>query len=286
MDEIAWVALSLVKHLGGKTFQSLLTHFFQDLDAILSATPKELRAVPGVGPKIAQAIAAIDLSQIALAVDYWREVGIQIIPWDAAAFPLRLRALVDAPPTLFALGDTCLLNNQQPTWAIVGTRNPSPQAQELASHLASELAEKDVMIISGLAMGVDTAAHVGTLAVPNGVTAAVLGSGVLNIYPQENQGLAEAITQRGLLLCEVSPNTTVSAPGLVARNRLITGLSDVVVIVETSADGGAMHAARFAKQQGKRLVVVENNASGNQQLITEGAEVLSPGLDGLDSFQD
>jgi DNA processing protein len=120
------------------------------------------------------------------------------------------------------------------------------------------------------------------LSVAQGKTAAVLGSGVLNIYPPKHQELALAIMARGAIISEVKPDAAVSAPGLVARNRIIAGLSDSVIIIQTELDGGAMHAARFARQQGKPVYVVDHPASGNQLLIQDGALKLSPDLQELD----
>lgn len=270
MIDPAWVALSLCKHLGGKTFRTLLTDFNDDLDAILQADAPRLRQVRGIGAKIAQSIQAIDLHQTEAAILAWQDAGIDILTTDDTAYPSLLKALDDAPPTLFIRGRTPPPSTE-PTCAIVGTRRPSPESARLAQQISMELAQHGLHIISGLASGVDTTAHMGALAVPGGHTWAVLGSGVLNIYPPENHALAQAIQERGGLLCEVAPDMSVAAPGLVARNRIITGLSDAVIIIETAVDGGAMHAARFATMQGKPIYAVDNAASGNRQLIDAGA---------------
>lgn len=274
MIDPAWVALSLTRHLGGKTFRALLQHFDYDLRAILSASPVALRQVRGVGHTIAQAIQTIDLEKTTCAIERWRRAGVQIIAWDDPDYPRSLRAVEDAPPTLFALGNW----QNRTAYAVVGTRTPSPESREIAACISAKIVEAGHMVVSGLAVGVDTLAHMGALAVPDGVTCAVLGSGVLNVYPPSNQGLAQAIITRGTLLCEVSPDVTVAAPGLVARNRIITGLSEALIVVQTEIDGGAMHAVRFAKLQHKPIYAVENGSSGNCQLIAEGATALSPGL--------
>jgi DNA processing protein len=127
-------------------------------------------------------------------------------------------------------------------------------------------------------VGVDTAAHLGAMASPEGYTLAVLGSGVLNVYPPENHNMEKGILQRGAFLCEVHPKAKVNSPALVARNRIISGLSEGVIVVETEIDGGAMHAARFAKLQGRKVYVVENDASGNRALLADGAVPISPDL--------
>jgi DNA processing protein len=277
----AWVALSLCKHLGGKTFDALLNHFDHNLYAILYADAEELRQVKGVGKKIAQAIESVDLEQTRLDIRRWKSDGVEIVPLNDPRYPARLRHLEDYPPTLFVRGampDT----PRHKTYAIVGTRSPAPESREIAESISVQLAARGHLIISGLAFGIDSIAHRGALSVAQGKTAAVLGSGVLNIYPPKHQELALAIMARGAIISEVKPDAAVSAPGLVARNRIIAGLSDSVIIIQTELDGGAMHAARFARQQGKPVYVVDHPASGNQLLIQDGALKLSPDLQELD----
>ena len=277
MTSPEWVALSLCKHLGGKTLRNLLGYFNHDLQAILKAEAKELRQVSGIGPKISEAITQIDLDSIKRFVERWQQAGVQIITWDSPDYPRPLLLIDDAPPTLFVKGTL----PTQPAYAVVGTRTPSDDALAITQAICNKLTESGYTVVSGLAVGIDTAAHMAALSSPNGLTTAVLGSGILNLYPPENRGLAEAIATRGAILCEVGPDTTVSSPGLVARNRIISGLCEGVVIVETAIDGGTMYAARFAKFQEKRLFAVDNEASGNLQLINQGAIALSNSLQEL-----
>lgn len=280
MADPAWVALSLTRHLGGKTMRALLDHFNHDLAAISNASIPQLQAVPGVGPRIAAAIHAIDYGETACKMAAWTRAGVEIITRHDPAFPPPLRTLDDAPPTLFALGQ--LPDFQRVSaFAVVGTRHPSPVAQGAAQQIGAALAEAGYHVVSGLALGIDAAAHMGALSVPTGCPVAVLGSGVLNIYPSQNRGLAQAVRQRGALICEVAPDADVATPGLVARNRIITGLCDGVIIVETSIDGGAMHAARFSRLQGRPIWVLDLPASGNRALLADGARLLTQNLDGL-----
>lgn len=280
MTDSAWVALSLVERLGGKTLQALMQQFDNDPRAALAADETALRRVRGIGPKLAGQIRAVNLPAVEAAIPRWEQNGVRIITLYDKAYPARLRLLPDAPPTLFARGDW------RPAWgksaAIIGTREPMPESLRLAQNLASELSERGYLIVSGLALGVDTAAHLGALAMPNGFTFGVLGCGVLDVYPPANRPLAEAVIRRGALVSEVQPFAAPTAANLVARNRLITGLSDVVFVIETEADGGAMHAARFALAQGRRLYAVDNGASGNRALIEAGAVALRADLRELD----
>lgn len=267
----AWVALSLTRHLGGKTFRAVLDAFDHDLHAILNADEKTLRQVQGIGPKIAQAITQVDVQKTAAAIQAWQQVGVRIIACNNDAYPHVLNRIDDAPPTLFVRGT---LPDFTHAYAIIGTRSPSPLSRDIAERLAMTIVKHGGVIVSGLALGVDVHAHRATLAA-SGLTVGVLGSGVLNIYPQQHRKMAEAVLLRGALICEVAPSAGVSAPQLVARNRIITGLCQGVIVVETAVDGGAMHAARFAKMQGVPVYAVDNAASGNQALLADGAQPIS-----------
>lgn len=274
-----FVALSLTRHLGGRTFRALLAAFNGDLDAILQAETGDLRRVPGIGEKIAQGIRRADAEAVARALEGWQAAGVCILTWDDARYPARLRVTEDAPPVLFALGDLRTLDrlDTPAPAAVIGTRRPSAGTPLIVERVSARLVAQGRVIVSGLAYGVDKLAHLSALALPEGRTVAVLGSGVLNLYPPEHAGLALAIQGRGLLLCEVAPDAPVGAPGLVARNRIITGLCSDVVVVETAEDGGAMHAARFARAQGRRVFAVDLPASGNRALLNDGALPLPPG---------
>lgn len=273
----AWVALSLLERIGTKKLRALGQTFGGDYDAVLRADTAALQRVPGIGPKIAAAIRAIDLTAVAAAIPRWQAAGITILTLDAPAYPSALRTLDDAPPTLFVLG----------TWremravAVVGTRSPSPDSADAARQISFELAGRGIQVISGMALGIDSAAHTGALAHPAGVTAAVLGSGVLKPYPPENRALAQALRGRGALLSEARPDAQPSPSALVARNRIISGLCEAVIVVQTEIDGGAMHAARRAIDQGRRVYTLDSAATGNRALIEAGAAAITPELDGF-----
>lgn len=276
--DAAWVALSLVEHVGAKKLRALAAFFEGDLTAALAADDKTLRRVPGIGAKIAASIRAVDVGAVAAEIPRWNAQGITLVTLNDAAYPAALRGLDDAPPTLFGRG---ALMDVGRAVAVVGMREPPRKAAEAARQIGYELAQRGFQVISGMALGIDSAAHIGALAHPGGVTAAVLGSGVLNIYPPGNRGLAEAIRGRGCLLSEVHPDAQPKPSTLVARNRIISGLCEAVIVVETEHDGGAMHAARRAVEQGRRLYTLESDASGNRELIEAGAAVIGPDLSGF-----
>ena len=254
-------------------FRALLDHFGGDVEAILHADADALRKVYGIGGVLAQSIRAVKPDVIQIEIVEWQKRGVHVLTWDDPAYPARLKALHDAPPTLFVVGD--MPADARPHIAIVGTRQPAPESLEAARGIAYQLAAAGWVIVSGLALGIDAQAHIGALAVPNALTLAVLGGGVLNLYPPSNRSLAEAICKRGAILSENAPFANSKPAYLVARNRLVSGMSDAVIVIETSVTGGAMHAARRALDQGRTVYVIENGSSGNQTLLDEGAQPFS-----------
>lgn len=269
-ERAQWIALALVPRLSRRTLEVLCAHF-GSLDDVLSADDAALRAVPRVGAKTAAAIRAVDPAACAAAIDGWVAAGITPLLPDDDAFPARLRALDDGPAVLFWRGSA--LPGDAPTAAIVGTRRPTPEARAFASALAATLTQDGWTIASGLAIGIDAAAHRGALQ-GGGMTLAVLGSGLSTIYPHANAALAEQIAAHGALLSEVHPDAAPNSPALVARNRLISGLSQVVIVVEAGTDSGSLHAARFAQIQGRALFVAESAAAGSRGLLAQGAQLL------------
>ncbi len=270
--ELSWVALCLALRIGRKTLEALLQRFAGDPSAVLAAPRHELLRVPGIGAGRADAIAAIDVDEVALALRRWQQQGIGMLTPRNPQYPRPLRVLDDAPALLFARG--CLDDRLWTrTLAVVGTRSPSATGRELAHRLAIELARARITVVSGLALGIDTVAHCSALNA-GGTSVAVLGSGLLNVYPPQNRGLAKQIEQSGLLLGEAQPQQAVNAQRLVARNRIISGLADQVVLVESQLGGGALHALRFAKAQGRPIFTFDLPASGNQAALQNGASEL------------
>jgi DNA processing protein len=283
-DLAQWVALCLVPGLGAKTIERLLAHF-GSLDAILAAEVDALIAVPRIGPKLAAAIWAIDLDGIRAAIQAWQADGITILlraPVDPQdPYPARLLALDDAPPVLFRRG-TMLAGDAQAV-AVVGARQPPAPAHDFAATLAAELARRGWCIVSGLAAGIDTAAHTGALHA-GGRTLAVLGCGVRAPYPPSNVALAAQIVQQGALFSEQHPDAAPNSPALVARNRLISGLSRAVFVVEAGSASGSLHAARFARSQGRPVYTLATSAAGNRRLIAQGAHPLPPDFSAWDEL--
>jgi DNA processing protein len=265
-NDAAWIALALLPHIGNKTLASLMDAF-GDAEAVLAADLESLLKVKGIGRKIAESITGVQIEAIESDIAQWQKAGLHILPAYAPDYPAVLRDIPDFPPLLFARGH---LQRWGKRAAIVGTRKPSQAGGYLARKLAKNLSEAGFWIVSGLALGIDAIAHEAAM----DRTLAILGGGVLNIYPPENQKLAQNIVEAGAILSENHPMASSSASRLVFRNRLISALAEHVIVVETAIDGGAMHAARAAIAQGRKLYTFDLPASGNQQLLAEGAIAL------------
>lgn len=203
--------------------------------------------------------------------------NVQILAYNDKEYPQRLAQLNDAPPVIYALGNLELLQNT-PSVAIVGARNASIAGRKMASHLAYDLTLNGVTVISGMARGIDSAAHKGALYAneQKGTTIAVVGTGVDEVYPKENKELYEQICAQGLVISELAIGTQAQISNFPRRNRIISALSDGVVVVEAGLHSGSLITAHLALEQGKEIFAVpgsptENRAAGPNQLIKEGA---------------
>lgn len=273
---VEWVALCLTPRIGAKILQNLLAQFGTPA-GVLAAPADELRSVVGVGTQMATTIRQINLSSVEKRLRNWLNAGIQVWTWHDADYPLMLKKVDDRPPLLFAKGNWHSSSTR--TLAIIGTRQPSPIALEITSRLAVLCAMGGWTVVSGLAIGIDATAHHNAL--KSGSSVAILGSGLFDIYPLQNRRLAERIVRQGSLLSEVAPESAASTSQLIARNRIISGLSQVVVVIESNKDSGALHAARFARQQRRRIFTLDLPAEGNQKLKNEGAVFIAPNQSGI-----
>ena len=220
-----------------------------------------------------------DLDVRALAADAIRradQASIAAIPWSAASYPAALTTIVDPPPVLWTRGRAEALS--APAVAIVGSRAASPYGLAVAEQLAADLAANGLVIVSGLARGVDSAAHRGALAA-GGVTVAVLGSGVDVIYPPEHAPLAKAIDATGAVISELVPGTSPQQWFFPLRNRIISGLSRAVVVIEAGEKSGSLITARCALDQGRDVLAVPGNVlsgrnRGAHALLKDGAKIV------------
>ena len=215
------------------------------------------------------------------------EHGIAAVPWSDARYPASLTTIVDPPPVLWVRGVVDALSAH--AVAIVGSRAGSPYALAVAERLAADLAARGVVIVSGLARGVDSAAHRGALT-GGGATVAVLGSGVDVLYPPEHAPLAREIEKEGAVISELVPGTPPQQWFFPLRNRIISGLSRAVVVIEAGEKSGSLITARCALEQGRDVLAVPGNVlsgrnRGAHALLRDGAKIVESADDILEELQ-
>jgi len=278
--------LSLVPGVGPRTRRALLDRFGSP-QAVLSALPSQLRSVEGVGPqltgKIATAQQEIDAEAV---IDLCREQGIAILTECDEQYPRPLRQIPDPPGVLFVKGE--LKPQDELAIAIVGTRHATQYGLQQAERLAASLARAGLTIVSGLARGIDAAAHRGALSA-GGRTLAVLASGLTTIYPPEHERLAEEVMAHGALLSEAPPESAPHAGTFPQRNRIISGLTLGTMVVEAGDRSGALITARHAMEQNRDVFAVPGRvdtrtARGCHRLIRDGAKLVETADDVLDEL--
>ena len=267
MSKAHWFALASLSGLGGATAKKLIEQC-GDIESVFEATDEQLLAVPRVTETMVDGLRNLHPEKFEDEIYALAQDEIDILTWEDARFPKELRDLKDAPVILFARG--ALTKSDENAVAIVGTRAPSEASMKLAATVARELALRGLCVVSGLAMGIDTAAHAGALDAEDGRTIAVLGSGIRVIHPRENAELAERIAHHGALLSELMPNTPPRGPQLMARDRIISGLSRAVIVAEASTNSGSLDTAERARKQG-RLVYAVPGSAGTDGLLKGGA---------------
>lgn len=279
MNEVYWLALSTISGIGGKTAKRLIERF-GSLPAAFDASEDELSTIPRMSQDMIAGIKSAPLDELDDELCSLRSDGINLLTWDSEDYPANLLKADDAPPMLFLVGTISPADER--AVAVIGTREPSERSIELAQRLAREFAGRGFTVVSGLALGIDAAAHEGALEA-NGRTLAVLGSGVRQIHPRSHRPLAERIAESGGLLSELHPNTPVQGRNLMARDRIISGLSLAVVVVEAGLDSGSLDTASRAKKQ-ERLVLAVPGSPGTDELISEGAVAIDPEAFDIDAL--
>jgi DNA processing protein len=269
-----WLALTLVPGVGTAMFIRLLARFHSPSN-VLRASRGALEDV--VGPKLAQRITQYaDVADVDGQIRAMTEYGASIITMEDTAYPLRLAEIYDPPLLLFVRGE--LLEQDQHCVSIVGTRRASPYGLRMAEKFGRELAARGITVVSGLAAGIDTAAHRGALSA-GGRTIAVLGNGVDVVYPQQNAELMDKITRQGAVISQFSMGTKPSPGHFPYRNRIISGMSQGTLIVEAPLSSGALITARQAAEQGREVFAIPGqvgitNSQGPHLLIREGAKLV------------
>ena len=277
-----WLALSSVKGLGNVRIKQLIAHF-GSVKAGLEAKPSEIERIPSFTPALAARICAVtgNLLMFREELDALHNQNIRVLSLEDPNYPTQLKKISDAPVILCQVGELTKIND--PCVAIVGTREPTKEASELTFVLARTLTLAGFTVVSGLASGIDTLAHMGALTCQE-KTIAVLGTDVLTVYPSENRWLASEIQTRGCLLSEHPFRASPSPRNLVQRNRIISGLSRATIVIEAREKSGTLHTARFAQGQGKQLFACrwaeDRGREGTRALVRDGAFPFAP--DGID----
>jgi DNA processing protein len=273
----AFLVLNALPNIGPITTNRLCEELGGDPRAIFTTGLKRLEAVKGVGPAISRALAQWDeYFDLAREEKKLAEAGATFITARDDAYPKLLRQIHDPPIGLYRKGAYAF---EHPCIAIVGSRRTTLYGQSVARKLGAELAERGFCVVSGLARGIDTAAHEGALSV-GGRTAAVLGTGLDLIYPPENLDLYRRIAETGAILSEFPFGRRADRQSFAMRNRIVAGICEAVVVTESDVDGGAMITARFAGEQGRLIFAVpgridQPSSHGCHQLIRDGATLLT-----------
>lgn len=280
-----WVGFNLVKGIGAVRLRNLIQHF-GDVETAWHASPQEMRAA-GLGPKLIETMQQVRAGvSLELVWERVHSLGIQVLTWEDEAYPRRLKEIDQPPPVLY------LRDNLQPEdeWAvaIVGTRGITAYGRQVTAEITSVLARRGVTVISGLARGIDAEAHKAALNA-GGRTLAVLGSGVDQIYPPEHRQLANQIIASGALMSDYAPGTPPDGVNFPPRNRIISGLSMAVIVIEAGERSGALITAEFAADQGREVFAVPGNINapksvGCNRLIHQGARPLLTPEDVLESL--
>ncbi len=271
-DKKYWVGFNLIKGIGAVRMQNLAA-YFGDLQAAWNADLNSL-IESGLGAKLAEKVIsarnAIELDQVLAKIE---AQGIHILTWADSAYPKRLREIAQPPPILYLRGE--YLPDDLFAIAIVGTRKVTAYGRQVTEEIASFLALNGMTVISGLARGVDLIAHQTALKA-GGRTIGILGSGVDKIYPPEHRGLAEQMIARGAIISDYAVGTPPEASNFPPRNRIISGLSLAVVVIEAAETSGALITAEFAAEQGREVFAVPGSilapqSKGTNKLIQNGA---------------
>lgn len=273
----AFLILNALPNIGPVTLNRLLADLGGDPRDLLAAERRRLESVKGVGPVMASTLtgwrAHFDLAREEQRLSATRA---EFIIGAEPAYPALLREIHDPPIGLYRLGSYAF---PAPCVAIVGSRRTTLYGLETARRFAGELARLGFCVVSGLARGIDTAAHEGALEA-GGCTAAVLGCGADIIYPPENLALLRRITECGAVLSEFPFGRRADRQSFAMRNRIVSGMSQATIVIESDVDGGAMITARFAGEQGRMLFAVpgridQPTSAGCHQLIRDGATLMT-----------
>ncbi len=281
IDYTPWIALSRVKGLGCVGFKKLAVQF-ADPTVVFSASRARLAEVPGLDREAIEGLAGFSEWEQAKAETLRaREAGARILPFTDSSYPPRLRAIADPPPFLYVMGE--IRPTDEKAVAVIGSRSASDYGLRVTRDISYGLAALGFTVVSGMARGIDGTAHVSALDC-GGRTIAVMGCGVDRIYPPEHEGLYQRIKQQGAIVSELAMGTRPAAFNFPARNRLISGLSLGVVVVEATEKSGSLITATLAVEQNREVFAVpgevgSSRSRGTHRLIRQGAKLVESAAD-------
>ncbi len=279
-EQFDWLRLHMTPGLGRVGLMRLMETFGTST-AILAAGPTAWRQNAGIRPAVVAALPMVDDPDVQKAARTLEDQGVSLISFKDQKYPVLLRNIYDPPALLYVRGRL----PDQPALAVVGARSASSAGRRLTTEICAQLASRDITVVSGLARGIDSAAHLGAL--ETGHTVAILGCGIDRVYPPENAGLFERIAATGAILSEHSPGTPPLAGNFPGRNRIISGLAQGVLIVEAAERSGSLHTADFALEQGREVFAVpgpvySRTGRGVNRLLKEGAHLVTEARDILE----
>jgi DNA processing protein len=281
-----WITLNQLPGLGNAGLCQLLAKFGSP-DAIFSASVSQLNEI--VDFEIAQKIrAGIDFDAINPTLNWLKKDNAHVVTFADSAYPKQLLEISNPPAVLYAIGNLHWLNH--PSLAMVGSRSATPQGEKNAEDFAESLCNQGLCVVSGMALGIDGAAHRGALKA-NGATIAVVGTGLDIVYPARHRDLAHKIAERGLIISEFPLGTPSKAQNFPRRNRVISGLSLGCLVVEANIDSGSLITARLATEQGRDVFAIPGSihspvTKGCHQLIKQGAKLVETTQDILEELKN
>ncbi len=272
-----WLTLHLVSGLGSVGCRTLV-EMFGGATKVLAADSTALGKAPGIGPKVIGIISSNPpYKEAEEELSRAQNFGVTIISWDSPDYPKALKSIYNPPMLLFVRGDVSQLN--RPAIAVVGSRAATSYGLKIGRRLGAELAGNGLTVVSGLALGIDAAAHAGAIEA-RGSTVGILGCGVDVPYPRRNISLAGKIVANGAVVSEYPMGTKPEAFRFPARNRIISGLAMGVVVVEAAARSGSLITARLAMEEGREVFAIpgrvdSNKSAGTHKLLQDGAKLVN-----------
>ncbi|MDI6602356.1 MAG: DNA-processing protein DprA [Thermoanaerobacteraceae bacterium] len=285
MDE-AWIKLSLIPEISPQRFFNLID-YFGSAKEVFGADHEILKKILSLNDKVIDEIKKYNDQDIKFYINNLKANGIKLITYNDDEYPEALKNINDPPPVLYIKGNEEILNDM--SLAIVGSRNCTYYGSQIAFDFSAQLAEIGFVIVSGMARGIDSQAHRGALSV-NGKTIAVIGSGLDIIYPRENRELYTEIIQKGAVISEFPLGTEPLKQNFPRRNRIISGLSMGVLVVEAGEKSGSLITASFALEHGKEVFAIPGNinyesSKGTNKLIKDGAKLVASINDIIEEYE-